>query len=238
MSEKTATRTSVSVDEFQEAERLYECARVSKAPEEQTKLYRQAADLGHPQSQDIMWQRAEGGIGMPVDHDEATKWLALAADYFHSLKATLARRYFDGTYVEKDEVRGNQLLEQAVKKDVIEAFCEIGVSYLNGRGLPNDEAKAIEYFNQAIERAERNHQGYKAASAHFCLGICYEQGLGGLRQDDSNAFTCYTKSADLGNREGMRKMFSYAQLALTEPEKLPEAAVPVLYRRLLAPRAK
>jgi TPR repeat protein len=184
-----------------------------------------------------MWERADDGIGMPVDHDEATKWLTLAADYFHPLKVTLARRYFDGVYVEKDEGRGNQLLGQAAGEGVIDAFCEIGVSHLDGRGTPKDEAKAVEYFNQAISLAADNHQYRRTASAYFCLGICHEQGLGGLQKDDSQAFLCYERSADLGNREGMRKMFSYAQLALTEPEKLPDAAVPVLYRRLMALRA-
>lgn len=237
MSEDTKTRKHRTVEEATEAERLYEQARtLADDPEKQTEVYRQAAELGHPQAQTVMWKRADEGIGMPVDHEEATAWLTLAADYFHAYKVDLARRYFDGIYVRIDAAKGNELLKQAVEHKVVEALCELGVSHLRGRGLPSDVKMATEYFNAAIKEATHNGQEYRAASAYYCLGTCHEEGFGRMKKDPDEAFRMYLRSADLGNAEGMKKLFMYARVALTDPERLPPAAIPVLYRRLLAPK--
>ena len=54
----------------------------------------------------------------------------------------------------------------------------LGVMYLNGRGVPQDDAEAVKWHRLAAE------QGY--ASAQFNLGVMYLNGRG-VPQDDAEA---------------------------------------------------
>lgn len=68
---------------------------------------------------------------------------------------------------------------------------EIGEEYLAGKGVQQDDSKAVLWFRKAAE------QGY--ADAEFQLGAMYENGRGGLAKDDAQAFKWLQKAAEQGN---------------------------------------
>ena len=67
----------------------------------------------------------------------------------------------------------------------------LGRLYAHGKGVPRDDAKAVEYFRasaaQGFARAENN------------LGAYYASGLGGLPQDDAQAVNWFRKAAEQGD---------------------------------------
>ena len=75
------------------------------------------------------------------------------------------------------------------------AQAELGVLYLYG----SDEAKVEQNMYNAVKwlkmAAENNDD-----DGLYYLGLCYENGLGGLPKDQEKAWECYEKAADLGDR--------------------------------------
>ena len=65
----------------------------------------------------------------------------------------------------------------------------LGKMYEFGQGVPQDDAKAVEWYRKAAE------QGY--ASAQKNLGVMYEFGQG-VPQDDTKAVEWYRKAAEQG----------------------------------------
>ena len=67
-----------------------------------------------------------------------------------------------------------------------------GVAYLNGDGVPRDEAKAASLFYDAADKGSRD--------AAFQLGKMYQTGTG-VAQNDGTALAWFEKSASLGQSE-------------------------------------
>jgi uncharacterized protein len=90
-----------------------------------------------------------------------------------------------------------------------EAQCQLGLSYLNGNGVPKSLSDGASWLSKA---AKQNN-----ALAEYNLGVCYERGLG-LQKNQAEAYKWYLKAAEqndanaefnLGNfylnGEGVRK---------------------------------
>ena len=65
----------------------------------------------------------------------------------------------------------------------------LGIMYANGRGVPQDYAKAAEWYRKAAD------QGY--ANAQCNLGFMYDNGCG-VPQNCKTAVEWYQKAADQG----------------------------------------
>ncbi len=69
----------------------------------------------------------------------------------------------------------------------------IGIMYSNGRVLPRDDAKAVEYFTKSAEKGE--------PCAQCSLGVMYESGRGVRTADPELAYYWYRRAALQGHAE-------------------------------------
>ncbi len=73
----------------------------------------------------------------------------------------------------------------------------LGVMYDNGQGVPQDYAKAVEWYRKAAE------QGY--ADAQYNLGHMYDKGEG-VTQDYAKAMGWYRKAAEQGDADAQHNL--------------------------------
>ena len=94
-------------------------------------------------------------------------------------------------------------LELAAKAGSVVAETVLGLKYLDGNGIPANEAEAARW----LERAAKQGQPV----AEYRLGTLYERGHG-VPSDAKQAATWYEAAAKLGNRKAMHNLaVAYAQ---------------------------
>lgn len=74
---------------------------------------------------------------------------------------------------------------------------ELGLPYLDGKGVPRDKKEAARLFKMASERGD--------SAAMYNYAYILENGLG-CPSDRQEAFRYYKMSADLGNYNAMKKV--------------------------------
>lgn len=87
----------------------------------------------------------------------------------------------------------------------------LGLMYLLGKGVPQDEAKAVEQFQLAAKQGQPD--------AQFALGRMYEQGRGGLPRDVDAALQWYRAAANQGHEQAAA---SWKKLLTEDDESDPE----------------
>jgi len=96
-----------------------------------------------------------------------------------------------------------QSLIPFAEKGDVDAMRNLGVMYLEGRGVPQDYKLAVEWFRKAAEKGE--------AIAMINLGAMYAEGRG-VPQDDKLAVEWFRKAAEKGNVNAMYNLgFMYQQ---------------------------
>ena len=85
----------------------------------------------------------------------------------------------------------------------------LGVRYETGLGVPQDYAKAIEWFEKSAE------QGY--ADAQFALGMLYRNGFG-LAKNEVKAVEWYSKAAKSGNVMALEALKNDAKTLATRAD--------------------
>jgi TPR repeat protein len=80
---------------------------------------------------------------------------------------------------------------EAAERGDAEAQFKLGMAYLIGLGVKQDEAEAVKWFKKAAEQ--------RYAEAQFVLGMMYEEGKGGVKQDEAEAVKWYRKAAEQGH---------------------------------------
>ena len=78
------------------------------------------------------------------------------------------------------------------------AMSNLGLLYEEGKGVPKDEAKAVELYTRAM-----NDEDNPESQAMVNLGIMYLDGRGGLQKDEHKAVELFRKAADGDNLNGM-----------------------------------
>jgi TPR repeat protein len=86
------------------------------------------------------------------------------------------------------------LFEKAAAKDNADAMNNLGALFANGQGVPQDYAKAREWYEKA---ANKDHTG-----AMISLGVLYIEG-NGVPQDYAKVRAWFEKAADKGDAGGM-----------------------------------
>ncbi len=103
-------------------------------------------------------------------------------------------------------------IKALAEKGKDEAQHDLGVSYIEGRGVERNYAEAVKWFRKAADH------GYAPAQSN--LGAMYEHGLGGLLKDSSEAMNWYRKAADQENAKAQ-----YNLGRMYQREKVPAEAL-------------
>ena len=98
--------------------------------------------------------------------------------------------YLKGAGIEKEVLKGQNLLLQAAKQDHAEAQFELGHLYRTGTGVTRDGAEAIRWYKSAADL------GY--GQAMLSLGIMYDGGEVGTPKDPNIAISWYRQAAEKG----------------------------------------
>ena len=175
-----------------------------KNPERAIECYKEYSESG----QGIMGAVNIGemffyGEGVPVDFDEATKWLQLACDgSFAQPYVLIGRMYEMGVYGEKNISQAISWYKKA--EQIGSPFAEffLGCCYANDEILP-DPAKAVEYYGKASDAG--------LMEAKLELAKCCLQGIG-MEEDKEKAFSLFS---EIANRwlEMRQSIGSYVNLA-------------------------
>jgi TPR repeat protein len=145
------------------------------------------------------------GEGVPVDYDEATKWLQMACDgSFAQPYVLIGRMYEMGVYGEKNISQAISWYKKGVQIGSPFAEYYLGCCYANDEILP-DPVKAVEYYSKASEAG--------LMEAKLELAKCYRQGVG-IEQDKKRAFYLYHEIASRW-LEMRQAIGSYVNLAVT-----------------------
>jgi TPR repeat protein len=89
-----------------------------------------------------------------------------------------------------------KLLALANQGDAV-AQNKLGVMYANGKGVPKDESKAVEWYRKAADQG--------LAGAQNNLGVMYADGRG-VSKDETKAVEWYRKAADQGLAEAQNNL--------------------------------
>ena len=214
--------------------------------EEVVKWYCQAAEQNHALAKYKLGYYYENGWGVPVDKAEAVKWYRKAAELGNKLAQDELRKReirnvwicivsivvavllisLLGIYLHEPE-HIKQYREAAEQGNAIAQY-DLGRSYANGYGVPEDYSEAAKWYSKAAEqghieaqynlgRCYTNGEGvpvdkaeavkwYRKAAyqgnaeAQYNLGLCYENGTG-VSQNDTAAVKWYRKAADQGHAD-------------------------------------
>ena len=129
---------------------------------------------------------------------EAFKWYQMASQQgYPPGDDSLAKLYFDGVGVKKDEAQAVTLFTRAAEKGYAPAEANLGALFLKGVGVPKDEALAFEWIKKAAE------QGFPDAEA--ALGTLYQNGEG-VEKDIKKALKLIKKAAEEGSAQGQASL--------------------------------
>lgn len=116
-------------------------------------------------------------------------------------------------YAEDDRTAARmEAFEQAKKAaeqgDALAQY-NLGLHYVDGRGVAKDDAEAVKWYRKAAEQGN--------ASGQFELGYMYESGRG-VAKDEAEATKWYQKAAAQGNANAKRRLESAKADAMQEAE--------------------
>lgn len=173
----------------------YEGLGVSQNWDDAKNWFAKSVEHGYPNAMYQLGFMYHYGIGTEPNIMKALELYTNSQDlgYGKAMKM-LGKVYHTGELGVLDENRSqqyyeesfNNLYEQALENDIVEAQYEIANSYMDGEGVPHDYQQAIEWYR----RAESN--GFAPASN--ALGVCYCRGMG-VHSDLVQGFELQLKSA-------------------------------------------
>jgi TPR repeat protein len=165
------------------------------------RLFRAAAEQGHPAGQLAMGEIYEAGELVAQDFAEAARLYRLAGDQGHDLALVrLAVMALDGRGGAADPAEAARLFGEAAELGNDHAQAALAGLYLDGIGVAQDYAEAIRLFALAAE------QGNVAALSN--LGWIYENAYG-VEPDLATAAGYYRRAADLGEVFAQRRLAHY-----------------------------
>lgn len=149
-----------------------------------------AARAGLPTAMLLYGLAARHGWGMRANQTEAVTWLRKAVDSA-GLSVSQDERGFGDAADEAGGVAGPEQVSKrrAHKAQLALAIYELGVSYMNGWGTPQDRALALKCFDIA--------GAWGDADALTEAGFCYTKGLG-CKKDLKKAAALYREAEKRG----------------------------------------
>jgi hypothetical protein len=142
--------------------------------------------------------------------DEETKAKAESGDADAQFK--LAKIYFDGIGVIKDEVEAFKWFKKSADQENDSAQERTGWCYSNGFGVPKDDDEAVRWFRTAATHGND--------LAKFHLGLCYLNGEG-VAKDTIEAYALFNiagmKDENARNeRDSMAKSMTVEQISTAQ----------------------
>jgi hypothetical protein len=142
--------------------------------------------------------------------DEETKAKAESGDADAQFK--LAKIYFDGIGVVKDEVKAFKWFKNSADQKNDSAQERTGWCYSNGFGVPKDDDEAVRWFRTAATHGND--------LAKFHLGLCYLKGEG-VAKDTIEAYALFNiagmKDENARNqRDSMAKSMTVEQISMAQ----------------------
>jgi len=136
--------------------------------------------------------------GVKHDYKKAFKYFTLASDSPNKkrLKSrfNIALMYMQGKGVKVDNKKVFSLLKVADFDNIGIAQYLIGILYTNGFGVPEDQKKAVWYYNKGC------NSKIEYPKACYYVGKHYEEGIG-VEENHSIAKTYYNKACKAGIQE-------------------------------------
>ncbi|MEQ1516635.1 MAG: tetratricopeptide repeat protein [Usitatibacteraceae bacterium] len=157
---------------------------VAQSAERAAALYREAADQRFALAQDNLSDLFVKGLGVPQDNVLAHVWSSLAS-----------------ANGEAGAARKRALMERAMTQaQLAEAGTHLGTMFARGRGVAQNQKRAVQYFQNAA--------AHGFVGAQFELAECYDKG-NGVPQDYKQAAIWFEKAAAQGH---MRAQTSIAYM--------------------------
>ena len=157
--------------------------------ENAAKYFRKAAEDGHADAQYGLGTFYLIGNGVAQNTEEAWRWFSKAAGQGHAE----AKEELDWIKKLKEHTKeGIQQVEDPEEQDEVEDPEEqdaLGMAYLNGEGVEQDDEEAVKWFRKAAE------QGYPIAEFH--LGMRYYDGRG-VEKNLTDAFKWISEALEQG----------------------------------------
>ncbi len=167
---------------------------VKKDLESAFKYYLRAAEQGYAGAQCNVGMCYERSYGLPKkDMNEALKWFRLAADQGDAAGLFNVAYYYEkgAGDVTQSWTKAFEFYLKSAERNHKVAQYNVGKCLYDGNGVEQNYEEARKWFQKS------SAQDYPPALCK--LGLCYEQGLGGLDQDYQKAVEYYQKSADYGD---------------------------------------
>ncbi|MDR0247753.1 MAG: sel1 repeat family protein [Burkholderiales bacterium] len=176
---------------------------------EASKWYRKAAEQGNTDAQCSLGWMYYCGVSVAKNELGAVKWFRKAAEQgdesgLFSLELMATGNAECGEYASLDEFRKGRAAAIEAREGVISmnrkaaeqghatAQYILGVVYLSGWGVAQNDAEAVNWFRKAAEQGN--------ADAQNNLGRMYANGRG-VAKDDAEATKWYSKAAEQGSME-------------------------------------
>ena len=161
------------------------------------KLFKRAAKLGNAAAQyNLGMAYACGYYGVTPDKDKALHWLKKSAKGENPMACVQVGLYYFYTVATKSAYKkAFELFNEAYRLGEEQAIINIGLCYLQGKGIKENKKEAVKCFKIA---AEKQNSGV----AYHNLGICYENGFG-VKKDYKKAIEMYGKAVENGEKAGL-----------------------------------
>lgn len=145
--------------------------------------YRKAAENGDAASMYLTGRAYDEGSGTGKDEIQALHWYRKAAENnWRPAFMTLGQMYYQGRGTAVNYPEAFRWFERASKENT-EAFAMLGEMYMTAKGVPRDDAKAMECFKKCMKNKPLNQN-----AAFHLASLYYKNG------DFSNAEDCFKKA--------------------------------------------
>jgi len=162
---------------------------------------KQAADAQRKRARirNIAFLAVSGLAGVAVLFAVVANQQRQQADDILARSATIIANLYDRMDI-KTKHEAFALFQAGAKHGSENSMSNLGIFYEKGEVVPQDYAKAREWFEKAAAKSE--------AIAMVSLGILYENGYG-VAQDYAKAREWYEKAADKGNADAMNNLGTF-----------------------------
>jgi len=196
-------------------------------------LFQKASSSGDVEAIHNLGLMYEEGIFVEKDINKAIEYFQKASDSgYVEARVEIADIYYEGVDLPIDRIKACQMYKSVLALDTsaidigriyhllgqayADKFCDCGLTREEGIDFLKkaidkeyfDAVRTLAFISDELDQGDRNWLfGFVAQhqdNPHciLAMGICYEKGCGTF-QDDSSAFNCYKKSAELGDPWGM-----------------------------------
>ena len=134
--------------------------------------------------------------GLTADKDKAVYWLKKSAKGENPMACVQMGLYNLYTVqTESAYKKAFEYFKSAYYLGEEEAVINLGLCYLQGKGVKEDKKEAVKCFREAVKSTN-------SGIAYYNLGLCYENG-GGVRKDYKKAIEAYGKAVENGESAGL-----------------------------------